>query len=93
MVCARDPLGDRTLYYRLLPDQLVVASEVAALLLHPEVSSRLDEASLARFFTVEAPLPGDTFFADVRELPPAHSLTVEERGARLERYWRPEELP
>src|SRR5918912_894381 len=30
----------------------------------------------------------ETFFAGIRKLPPAHSLVFDERGLRIERYWR-----
>lgn len=89
--CARDPLGDRTLCYVLRDGWLAIASEECALLSLPEVSARLDERSVARFFAVEAPTPDATFFADVRELPPAHALVVTAEAHRLWRYWRLEQ--
>ncbi len=97
VVCGRDALGGRTLYYHLAGSgrpagELVVASEVEPVLRHPAVSSRLDEVSVARFFAVEAPLPGATFFADVRELPPGHTLILEDDCLRLERHWSPDDL-
>jgi asparagine synthase (glutamine-hydrolysing) len=93
VVCARDALGDRTLYYHLAPDQLLIASEVDPLLRHPAVGAGLDEVSLARFLAVLAPLPGATFFTGVREVPPGHFLALEDGRRHLERYWSPEDAP
>ncbi len=89
VVCGRDALGDRTLFYYLDRQVLAVASEAHALLGHPSVSSRLDEATVARFYALRAPAHGASFFADVHELPPAHGLSVGPEGARQWRHWSP----
>lgn len=90
VLLGRDPLGDCTLVYTLDARRLAAASEEQALLALPWVSSQPNEATLARFFAVEAAEPGATFFAEVRELPPAHALEVGADGAHLVRYWQPD---
>lgn len=92
-LCARDPLGDRTLFYRLDEASLLVASEEIALLAHPRVGDELDDRRLACYFALRVPADGASFFREVRELPPAHALRVDAASSRLERFWRPEELP
>ncbi|MGC9334111.1 MAG: asparagine synthase-related protein [Anaerolineae bacterium] len=87
IICARDPLCDRTLFYYLDERELVVASEGQAILAHPAVSERLDETTLALHFAVRVPEDGATFLADVRELLPAHVMVVEATGVRTWRYW------
>jgi asparagine synthase (glutamine-hydrolysing) len=87
VVCARDPLGDQSLYYYLDERLLLVASEEQALLAHPVVSGELDETTLAYYFAVRAPYDGRTFFKDVRELLPAHTLCVTTDTAQAHRYW------
>lgn len=89
VVCGRDALGDRTLFYYLDRRVLAVASEAHALLGYPSVSSRLDEATVARFYALRAPAHGASFFADVHELPPAHGLSVGPEGVRQWRHWSP----
>lgn len=91
LLCARDPLGDRTLCYYARPGLLVAASEASAVLCHPAVSSDLDQTTVARFFAFEAPLEGATYFADVRELGPAQLLVADHQGVQLRRYWQMEE--
>jgi asparagine synthase (glutamine-hydrolysing) len=90
---ARDPLGDRTLFFHLGPDRLVVASEEQALLAHPELPRRADRGHVARFLAVAEPSDGSTFFAGVTELLPGHRLAVGERTVRRDRFWRPEATP
>lgn len=87
VVCGRDALGDRSVIYRLSAGRLLVASHEELLLDHPEVSRDLDEATVARFFAMEAAAPGRTFFADLRELAPGSgmALPVEALGPAAER--------
>jgi len=92
-VLARDPLGDRTLFYHLSDRLLVAASEEGAVLAHPEVPSRLDETTLARLYAVEAPVEGATLFADVREVPPGHLLVLGPHRVESRPFWTPPEVP
>jgi asparagine synthase (glutamine-hydrolysing) len=87
VVCARDPLGDRTLFYYLDDRIFLAASEEQALLDHPAVSDELDETTLAYYFAVRVPGDGRTFFKGVHELLPAHTLTVHVEQVRKQRYW------
>jgi asparagine synthase (glutamine-hydrolysing) len=87
VVCARDPLGDRSLCYYLDECLLLVASEEQALLAHPAVPGELDETTLAYFFAVRAPIDGRTFFEGVHELLPAHNLIVTRDTVQNRRYW------
>ena len=86
--CARDPLGDRALFYHHRPPTLLVASEEQALLAHPAVSSAVNETTLARFFAVAPPREGETFFTGVRELAPAHRLVAAGDRLTLRRHWQ-----
>lgn len=87
IVCARDPMGDRTLFYYLNERALVIASEEHAVLSHPSVSARLDETSIAQFYAMQVPADGRTLFADVRELLPAHAMVTGKTESRSWRYW------
>ena len=90
VICARDAVGDRTLFYYLSSKLLIVASEEQAVLAHPAVSQQINEAQLAVYFSLQEPqdtIDGATFFADVSELLPAHMMVVEEDRVRTWRYW------
>jgi asparagine synthase (glutamine-hydrolysing) len=97
LVCARDPLGDRTLFYGGDRVLRIVASEEHAVLAHPGLSSELDEAGMASLYAVRPRPFGRSYFREVSELPPGHLLQIDSDGAQLHRYWqwRPDriELP
>ena len=86
----RDRLGKKPLYYTVAAGRLLFASEIKALLRHPDVSRDIDPVALDQFLTfssVPAPLP---LFAGIRKLAPAHWLTCDERGElTVRRYWSP----
>ncbi len=89
VLCARDPLGDRTLFYRATERLFVVASEEQAVLAHPAVSGRFDERRVAYQFAADVPSDGSTFFSDVSELRPGSLLRVGPEALDLERYASP----
>lgn len=83
---ARDVMGVRPFFYYHGGGQFAWASDVQALRLVPGVPSRLNEARLADYLTGGVDL-AETFFAELRRLPPAHTLTVSAAGLKLNRYW------
>ena len=90
LLLARDRLGIKPLYYHLGPDRLVFASEIKALLVHPDVPREVDREALDLLLSLRY-IPGPrTLFRDIRKLQPGHLLVWDERGARVRRYW---ELP
>ena len=89
LVCARDALGDRTLFYAVHNSHFIVASEpraVAAGL--PNVE--LDEEGLTYYFAFQPTPDGQTLFKHVRELLPAQRLTVSSEGETRRYYWSPD---
>ena len=86
---SRDRIGVRPLFYTFASQQLLFASEIKALFEHPAVSRRVDLKALDQIFTFWAPLAPHTIFEQVKELPPGHSLCVDESGQRLRAYWSP----
>ena len=91
----RDHAGVRPFYYAETRRGFVFASAVEAVLAAPDVGRELDE------FTVGMHLMGRgssipvsrTFFDAVRRLPSGHGLVVTNGAARLQRHWRPEDVP
>ena len=89
VICARDALGGRTLFYYLSPALLLVASEEQAILTHPALSATLHPPRMAAYFAAQTPADGSAFFTDVRELLPAHAMSVDADASRAWRYWQP----
>ena len=95
LFCARDHAGTRPLYYAETRRGFVFGSDIEAVLAGPGVGPELDEFMVGMYLLRrEEGFPETrTFFRAVRRLPPGHGLVVEDGAVRLQRYWRPEDVP
>ncbi|HBE16036.1 MAG TPA: asparagine synthase (glutamine-hydrolyzing), partial [Cyanobacteria bacterium UBA11367] len=84
---ARDRLGIRPLFYTVWNGQLILGSEIKALLSHPNVSAQIDPTSLAQVFTFWSVLAPQTIFKDIHTLPPAHYMLVRDGDIKIQPYW------
>ncbi|MCS6885094.1 MAG: asparagine synthase (glutamine-hydrolyzing) [Acidobacteriota bacterium] len=88
LILARDRLGIKPLYYAELPGQVIFASEIKALLVHPQVTRDIDEEALYHYLTFLAVPPPKTLFTGIRKLPAGHYLIYDKDGrGELVRYW------
>ena len=89
LVLARDRMGKKPLFYRSWPGGIAFASEIKALLRHPEIAPELEEAALPAFFLFGyVPAPG-TLYRGIHTLPPACWMEVKESCAvRVAPYWQ-----
>jgi len=85
-----DRFGMRPIYVAESPRGVSVASEIKALLADPDLGHRVSEPGIAQFFTYGHFLNDDTFFGDIRAVPPATCLTYRygDRAMVEQRYWR-----
>jgi asparagine synthase (glutamine-hydrolysing) len=84
---ARDRLGVRPLFYQWRNGELVFASEIKAMAVHPEISLALDPAGIGQVFTRWSCLPPQTPFRGIQQLPPGHFAFVDANGMHSESYW------
>jgi asparagine synthase (glutamine-hydrolysing) len=84
---SRDRMGVRPLYYAQTARGFRFASEIKALLAYPDVPCELDLQGLDQIFTYWVTLPPRTAFRGVRQLPPGHSLVLENGDIRIQQYW------
>jgi asparagine synthase (glutamine-hydrolysing) len=90
LFCARDHMGVKPFFYAHLGPLLVFSNTLECIRLHPAVSSRLNDSSIADFLLLDMiQNPEATSFADVRRLPPAHCMLCEPRKRAVRRYWTP----
>lgn len=83
----RDRFGEKPLYYCVFAGKLIFASELKALLAHPDVETKLSFQALRQYLAfdyVPAPL---SIYQGIFKLPAAHSLTLENGEIKIERYW------
>jgi asparagine synthase (glutamine-hydrolysing) len=84
---ARDSVGERTLYYAAVPDGLMFASSVPALLATGLVARTLDLAAVGAYLTY-AYVPGAaTLVAGIRELLPGEVLHVRDGHVASDRFF------
>jgi asparagine synthase (glutamine-hydrolysing) len=81
---ARDRLGIKPLYYASLSGgrQFVFASEIKAIIQHPDITPRLSLQAFADSLLLGHPVGDHTFFEGVKSLPAGHSMTVSWREER-----------
>ncbi len=90
LLLARDRLGKKPLVYAQLSDGgIAFASEISALVAHPEVRREVDRCALHLYLSLGYVPSPRTAFALVRKLPPAHRLVWENSTISIQRYWRP----
>ncbi len=89
MFLARDRIGVKPLYYAERGGRLLFASELKAILKHPEIGRQVDFAALHEYLTYLYIPPPRTIYKDIQSLPPGHFLVWRKgRVAQKERYWR-----
>jgi asparagine synthase (glutamine-hydrolysing) len=89
LLLARDAIGPRPLYYHRAGNTFLFASEIKAILAHPEVSVKPNDDLLAEFL-LGGPVPEDpgaTFFAGIFSLPPGFLGVITPAGFSSRRYW------
>lgn len=84
---ARDRFGIKPLYYVLLGERLIFASEIKALLNVPAVQRRLDRQALHEYLWYGNALGENTLFAGMKKLSPGHFIKFTEAGHDTKSYF------
>lgn len=88
-ILGRDQFGIKPVYHTITPSgQFLFASEIKALLAHPEVHPEVNNAGLNHYFTFQFCLGDETLFKNINKLEAGHYL--EGRGGEIVnevRYW------
>ncbi|WP_039578797.1 asparagine synthase-related protein [Sphingopyxis fribergensis] len=88
---ARDQIGVKPLFYRIVDDALLFASEIKGLLaMRPDLPTERREAAMAAFVQGEFPDADRdrTFFADIYRLLPGHYAIATRGTFTTHCYWR-----
>jgi len=85
---ARDQLGVKPLYYGVVGQTLVFASEVRAVLESGLLDRRLDQLGLRSYLAYGSVQEPFTLIQGVQSLRPGHTLVWREGRVQTSRYWR-----
>ena len=89
LVLARDRMGEKPLYYAILPDQtLAFSSELRSLSLYPGINTSVDPAALARYLVYEYVPAPHSIIRGAHKLLPGHVL-IQKRNQtpHVTSYW------
>lgn len=84
---ARDRTGIRPLYYTIINNTLIFASEIKSIFVNKKVSRQIDPVAMDQIFTFWTTLRPRTVFKDIYELPPGHYMKVSGRRVSIRKYW------
>ena len=86
---ARDHFGVKPLFYTLVDNTLIFASEIKALFEYPGVKKIVDSQGILELFGIgPAHTPGLTVFKGIYEIKPAHFAVFNNSGLHIKRYWK-----
>ena len=91
VVLARDHFGIKPLYYYQDDDRIITASEIKAILEHPEVTAEPDFDAICDYITYQYVLNSSTLFKNIHKLPPGHLRVIDlsNGSTNTSKYWDP----
>ena len=88
---ARDRLGIKPMYYWQNGEHtFVFASEIKAILAHPDFTRTLNIECFTDYLTFQNIIDEKTMFSGVKKLMPGHWLRVDRDCLSIEQYWKPD---
>ena len=89
LICGRDRLGEKPLYYEITEDgSFLFASEIKAIVKSRLVKLELNREALASFLTLRYIPEGLTIYKEIHTLPPGHQLCWRDGRLDIKSYWR-----
>jgi asparagine synthase (glutamine-hydrolysing) len=87
-IAARDHFGIKPLYYSSADEELLFASEIKSLLIHPDIKATRDERSLHQYLALQFCLDDRTLFDGIHKVKPGHYLIGQGSSILADRcYW------
>lgn len=85
---ARDPLGVKPLFYTIKKDSLIFASEIKALLVHPEIDPVINRDGITELFALgPARTLGNGVYKDINEVKPGFYVIYDVTGMKMKQFW------
>lgn len=76
LLLARDPIGEKPLYFSIQKDEFVFSSEINSIISTDIVSAKVNDVQLYHYFTTLSPMPGESLFKNIQKLKPGHFMKV-----------------
>lgn len=86
---ARDRLGIKPLYYYEDARRLVFASEIKAILAHPDIRRDIEPRGMLNYFAYGHAIGADTIYRGIRKLLPGHYLRARGNAMEIRAWWNP----
>lgn len=86
LIIARDPVGINPLYYTIIGNTLLFASEIKALLEYSEIKRELDYTAVNDYLIFNAPMEDNTLFKGIKSLFPGHMIVVQGEQISVRSY-------
>lgn len=84
---ARDRIGIKPLYYTISEGVFAFASEIKALLKHPQIKTEANINSIPEYFFCTTLLEDKTMFKDIYSIPPGYYIVFKDKNKLLKQYW------
>ena len=90
LIGVTDTIGSVGIHYRESPGTLSISFDIERLLRdRPGDDARINTDAIALLLCGLGPMPEETYFTDVKRVPPATCATFSAQGTRSRRYWDP----
>ena len=87
LLLARDRLGKKPLFYHEDAKLVVFASELKAIVLHPDVPKELDSLSLYEYLSLNYVPGAGTMMKNIRRVPQGTAILFSQTGRREVKFW------
>src|SRR5437588_7848564 len=88
LILMRDRAGERSLFYARSQNEIIFATEIAALVSHSRLPVDLDQEALRKYLQFGIFPSPDTPFAEIRKVAPGESIQFDKIGMCRKSYWR-----
>lgn len=93
LLLARDPFGIKPLFYTIINNELIFASEIKSIMRYPDFDRRLNINALDSYLSFGYAVPPETFFEGVFALLPGNILWCKNGEVAVDRYFDPRFTP
>ncbi len=88
VILARDPLGEKPLFWSIFQNQFLFASEVKSILSYPGFKREIDQTSLGKYFFYSFIPSPNTIYQGIKKVRPGHCLEIDSQGkVKEQKYW------